>query len=215
MTWFNYYFAFWIRTFCHISISIWLLVVKAGVASSIAELVGNKAKGQISKQVFPENKARQIFWKTNISYPLIRTVARSCFILLPSSKYWITEKNRILYSPQRRIHNRQTSKMELFAEIVNGFNGFQPSTIFANSSVLDVWQSSEYTSGCLVSYLCRDGQISEIHGKLPINLCNHSNFTKITYQRTWWTLTKIFLLIYIVIATYHRQQIILWSVIYC
>ena len=33
--------------------------------------VGNKAKGRISKRVFQENKARQIFRKTNISYPLI------------------------------------------------------------------------------------------------------------------------------------------------
>ena len=31
--------------------------------------VGNKAKGRILKRVFQENKARQIFWKTNISYP--------------------------------------------------------------------------------------------------------------------------------------------------
>ena len=37
------------------------------------ELVGNKAKGRISKRVFQENKARQIFRKTSISYPLIRT----------------------------------------------------------------------------------------------------------------------------------------------
>ena len=35
--------------------------------------VGNKAKGRISKRVFQENKARQIFKKTNISYPLVRT----------------------------------------------------------------------------------------------------------------------------------------------
>ena len=38
--------------------------------------VGNKIKGRISKRVFHENKARQIFRKTNISYPLIRT--RTC-----------------------------------------------------------------------------------------------------------------------------------------
>ena len=37
-----------------------------------ASLVGNKAKGRILKQVFQENKARQIFQKNNISYPLIR-----------------------------------------------------------------------------------------------------------------------------------------------
>ena len=38
--------------------------------------VGNKAKGRISKRVFQENKARQIFRKRNISYPLIRTHVR-------------------------------------------------------------------------------------------------------------------------------------------
>ena len=32
-------------------------------------VVGNKAKGQISKLVLQENKAREIFRKTNISYP--------------------------------------------------------------------------------------------------------------------------------------------------
>ena len=38
--------------------------------------VGNKAKGRISKRKFQENKARQIFSKTNISYPLMHT--RTC-----------------------------------------------------------------------------------------------------------------------------------------
>ena len=38
--------------------------------------VGNKAKGQISKPVFQENKVRQIFPKTSISYHPIR--ARTC-----------------------------------------------------------------------------------------------------------------------------------------
>ena len=37
------------------------------------EFVGNKAKGRISERVFQENKARQIFRKTNISFLLIRT----------------------------------------------------------------------------------------------------------------------------------------------
>ena len=35
--------------------------------------IAGKAKGRISKRVFQENKARQIFRKTDISYPLIRT----------------------------------------------------------------------------------------------------------------------------------------------
>ena len=37
------------------------------------QIVGNIAKGRISKRVFEENRARQIFRKKNISYPLIRT----------------------------------------------------------------------------------------------------------------------------------------------
>ena len=41
-------------------------------------IIGNKAKGRISKPVFQENKARQIFRKTNISYSLICT--RTCFV---------------------------------------------------------------------------------------------------------------------------------------
>ena len=41
-------------------------------------IVGNQAKGRISKWVFQENKARQSFRKTNISYPLIRTRTRTC-----------------------------------------------------------------------------------------------------------------------------------------
>ena len=32
--------------------------------------VGNNSKRQISKRVFQENKARQVFRKINISYPL-------------------------------------------------------------------------------------------------------------------------------------------------
>ena len=41
-------------------------------------IVDNKAKGRISKLVFQENKARQIFRKTNTSYPLIRTCTYVC-----------------------------------------------------------------------------------------------------------------------------------------
>ena len=43
------------------------------LANSKLHFVGNKAKGRISKRVFQDNKARQIFRKTNISYPLVRT----------------------------------------------------------------------------------------------------------------------------------------------
>ena len=37
------------------------------------QYIGNRVKGRISKLAFQENKARQIFRKMNISYPLIRT----------------------------------------------------------------------------------------------------------------------------------------------
>ena len=43
----------------------------------ILDIVGNKAKRRILKRVFQENKARQIFRKTNISYPLISTRTRA------------------------------------------------------------------------------------------------------------------------------------------
>ena len=36
----------------------------------LTHTVVNKAKGRISKRLFQENKARQIFRKTNISYSL-------------------------------------------------------------------------------------------------------------------------------------------------
>ena len=42
------------------------------------KLVGNKAKGRISKRVFQENKTNQIFQKTSTSYPLIRTRMYAC-----------------------------------------------------------------------------------------------------------------------------------------
>ena len=40
----------------------------------ISEIVGNHAKGRISRRVLQENQVRQFFRKTIISYPLIRTL---------------------------------------------------------------------------------------------------------------------------------------------
>ena len=59
-------------------IIIWRKFIKAGRFSSRVKVfnVVNKTKGRMSKRVFQESKALQIFWKTNISYPLIRT--RTC-----------------------------------------------------------------------------------------------------------------------------------------
>ena len=48
------------------------------ITSATHKFVGNKAKRRISKQVSQENKAFQIFQKTNISYALIR--ARVVFV---------------------------------------------------------------------------------------------------------------------------------------
>ena len=44
-------------------------------------IVGNKAKGRMSKRVFQENEARQVFQKTNISYLLICIC--TCFEIRP------------------------------------------------------------------------------------------------------------------------------------
>ena len=67
----------------HRSFSHWLLFIlqfsiHRRLSSSLLliiklHFVGNKAKGRISKRMFQESKARQNFWKTNISYPLKRT----------------------------------------------------------------------------------------------------------------------------------------------
>ena len=46
-------------------------------AQQVRYFIGIKAKGRISKRMFQENKARQIFQKMDISYPLIRTCISS------------------------------------------------------------------------------------------------------------------------------------------
>ena len=57
----------------------WCHVVVSTLGNKISQAVGNKAKGRISKQVFQEKNRRQIFRKTNIFYPLIRTRNYLCF----------------------------------------------------------------------------------------------------------------------------------------
>ena len=85
----------------------WLKISKVVIRR---DCVGNKAKGRISKRVFQESKARQIFWKTNISYPLcayqgVRNIRFSeivaCFVFLKhpfwDSSFWlITEDYNFL-----------------------------------------------------------------------------------------------------------------------
>ena len=41
------------------------------IIRQLQQFAGNKAKGPISEWIFQENKARQIFRKMNISYPLV------------------------------------------------------------------------------------------------------------------------------------------------
>ena len=53
------------------------------ILNTYLQVVGSKAKGRISKRVFQENKARQIFRKTSISYPrtcACRGVRNVCFL---------------------------------------------------------------------------------------------------------------------------------------
>ena len=81
------------RGFCHervkwdiLQAKIWLFsrllqflkVIVLMVQDATWKFVGNEAKGQISKRVLQENKPRQIFRKTNISYLLIRTRTYLC-----------------------------------------------------------------------------------------------------------------------------------------
>ena len=65
------------------------------------KFVGNKPKGQISKRVFQENKAHQIFRKTNISYPLIRSFSL-CFLGTPVLRF-------ALFPYYRRIASNRIS----------------------------------------------------------------------------------------------------------
>ena len=62
------------------------LLEKYDVTFHVTEIVSIKVKGRISKRLFQENKARQIFLKMNISYPLIRprTYEICPFALLPT-----------------------------------------------------------------------------------------------------------------------------------
>ena len=53
-----------------------LLTIPGRCCLEWAYIVGSKSKGWIPKRMFQENKARQIFRKANISYPLIRI--RTC-----------------------------------------------------------------------------------------------------------------------------------------
>ena len=71
----------------------------------LRELVGNKAEGRISKGVLQENKVRQTFRKTNISYPLethkhmceifvFRKICVFCFLVTPVLRFALLHNYR-------------------------------------------------------------------------------------------------------------------------
>ena len=89
----------------------------------IYEIVGSKAKGRISKWVFQENKAHQIFQKTKFSYPLgVRTFCFSenlaCLVLL-KRPFWdspfrlITNKIKHLQGFHCSMYHQKQAKMFL------------------------------------------------------------------------------------------------------
>ena len=55
----------------------------------------------------------------------------------------------------------ETSKMELFAKIVSDF---QPLTILAKSSILDVWQDYEYASDVCYSTQWTNARNNSVFG---------------------------------------------------
>ena len=52
----------------------------------------------------------------------------------------------VLHAAETYLEPSQTSKIESFVEM---FSGFEPSTIFANSFILDVWLGSKYASASI------------------------------------------------------------------
>ena len=88
----------------------------------IRQIVGNKAKGRISKRVFQESKVCQNLRKTNISYPLIRT-----FILIDekdiasyadnNSPYTVGHTPHIMNKPERAFKIRKPEKFTFFSRL--------------------------------------------------------------------------------------------------
>ena len=70
-------------------------------AKKVSYTVGNKAKVRISKRLLQENKARQNFWKINISYTLTNTRTCACQGVRNVRKIW-----RALFSCINRFEIR-------------------------------------------------------------------------------------------------------------
>ena len=81
--------------------------------------VGSKAKERISKRVLQENKARQIFRKTNIFYPLIRSPVNTRFEIRSFALLTTTWIYKV------RIKQALSCKWESFHQLSNQIFTFQ------------------------------------------------------------------------------------------
>ena len=97
-------------------------------------------------------KIYEVVLFNNIFVQLSRSSFGSFFLVFPSRRLSVTFEIQIdlkIYSKTLEANSEpysepiQTSKVKVFGEIVNGFWFL---TIFAKSSILDVWQDSEFTS---------------------------------------------------------------------
>ena len=76
---------------------------------------------------------------SNFDPKFYNVLSKTC---LESAVYELQENNR--KSSHAYSETCQTLKMKFFTKIVNGF---QTLTIFAKSSIVNIWQGSEYVSG--------------------------------------------------------------------
>ena len=116
-------------------------------------------------------------WKCNVGKKWVKTtdsLTLKAAVWFALRIYWVVSilmqigLQYYIYSHTKMSseETRQTSTMELFPKVVDGF---QPLTVFANSFILTFWQSSEYASG--------------IQKQPPEVFCKHKilrNFAKFT-----------------------------------
>ena len=125
---------------------------------------------------------------------------------------WFKDGTRLTLQTNSEAYSEpcQTSKMEVFAKIMNGFSFL---TIFAKSCILDVWQDSEFVSEaskdlqkklhliCLTGFwahLCINYFRKTI--AYLINITIYNNTVLCTVKFTWPYVQHIFLITKIVIV---------------
>ena len=130
------------------------------------DIVGNKAKkGRISKRVFQENKPRQIFRKTNISYPLIRKSA------LFSWNTRFDDNNEI------RTHNHITIECGFTLKLVRDM-------IITYSQMHRTDKYSQHSSVTWPVWLNHWVFVYEISGCGFESHCCHLNYSSFTVRQT-------------------------------